>query len=493
MLKAFKNQWVILGAAAFAMAASAFGQDDKVARLEALVQQQDKKIQALEQKMGKETEAERAEFMKKQIREVLGEAKFRESLMSSTLQAGYDKGFFIKGSDEAFMMKINGGIQFRWTHYATRATNRWLSPRLQRNDRTGFDLNRARIAFSGTAYDPNLSYYVEMRMDTAEAHDVLIHAAWANYKFADEFQIKAGAFTLASNAGNFRGWSAQQSLERNLVDAVFGLGRGVGVRLWGQLFNKRLDYYIDVVNSTADDEGAAVNRTITPDPSETDSQPAILFRTVWHALGENPGKEFAVQSDVEEHKSPALDVGFHYAFNDDAGDLNTTRLPYKAPFPFVRGGFGLTNTNGVQINQFGLDASFKLMGLSVTGEYVFRIVDPRRAGRTPFTNVWLLTNDDSTTVMHGAYVQAGYFLPIPGLEKKLEWIARVGGISTNQGGSEGTWEYATGLNYYLKGNDVKLQADMVKVSELPISNTTYSFANVNDDALIFRVQLSFTF
>ena len=37
--------------------------------------------------------------------------------------------------------------------------------------------------------------------------------------------------------------------------------------------------------------------------------------------------------------------------------------------------------------------------------------------------------------MHGAYLQMGYFLPIAGLEDKLEAVVRVGGISVLNGGS----------------------------------------------------------
>jgi hypothetical protein len=121
-------------------------------------------------------------------------------------------------------------------------------------------------------------------------------------------------------------------------------------------------------------------------------------------------------------------------------------------------------------------------------------VDVRRANRGAFsTPLWLLTNDDSTTVMHGAYAQAGYFLPIPGLEDKLELVARVGGISVNTAHQEGSWEYAGGLNYYLEGNRVKLQTDFTKIYEAPISSGYQSLANVNDDALIWRVQLQVAF
>jgi hypothetical protein len=90
-------------------------------------------------------------------------------------------------------------------------------------------------------------------------------------------------------------------------------------------------------------------------------------------------------------------------------------------------------------------------------------------------------------------MQLGYLLPIPGLEDKIEAVARVGGISTLANGQEGTWEYGAGFNYYIEGNDVKLQTDVVKVSEAPISSGYSSLANVNDDVLVFRVQLQVAF
>ena len=105
----------------------------------------------------------------------------------------------------------------------------------------------------------------------------------------------------------------------------------------------------------------------------------------------------------------------------------------------------------------------------------------------------LLTRQGDTTVQHGAYLQVGYFLPVPGLENKLEAVARVGAISALANGRDACWEYAGGLNYYIEGQNVKLQADITKVDEAPISSGYKSLANVNDDALIFRVQLQLTF
>jgi hypothetical protein len=478
--------------------------DEKVARLEALLEAQQSQIEALEQQVAaastQQEDAARVEAMRGQIREILSEQEFRESLMPSVLQAGYDKGFFIRSSDDRFLLKIGGLMQFRWTHYATRKDNRWQAARLQRNDRTGFDFQRVRITFKGHAFSEDLGYFVQLRSDAANGYDTILAVGWIDYRFCDELQFRAGKFKIASTRAAVTSHSQLQFPARPMVETVFGLGYGMGVRFWGQLCDKRLEYYLDVVNSASSGEDFGSGRTITtdvatsPTGTELDSNPALAFRLVWHALGDNPPKDCAGQSDIEFHESPAMDIGFHYAFNEDEGDVRTTAIPYPLPRRIATlGGFGLTNTNGLQINQFGLDAVFKYQGFSATGEYVLRIVDPRRAGRTPFSNWWLFTNQGDTTVQHGAYVQCGYFLPIPGLEKKLEAVARIGGISTLANGQEGTWEYSGGLNYYLEGNSVKVQADVTKITEVPITSNYSSQANVNDDALIFRVQLQVAF
>jgi hypothetical protein len=475
---------------------------EQIARMEKLLQTQQLEIESLEQRLvsagAQDQDAARVEAMKQQIREVLSEQEFRESLMPSMLQAGYDKGFFIKSSDEKFLLKMTGRMQFRWTHYNTSDNNRYLTPRLKRNDRTGFDIQRMFLNFTGHAYTPDLTYVFQLYTSAAQGYGITPFYAYANYRFRDEFQVRAGRMRIMTTRAQAMSDTAQHFMDRPMTDAVFGSGLGVGVMFWGKC-NQRFEYYIQAVNSLS----GAGNRTITNDqatPTGTnmDSNPALVFRGVWHVLGGDgdvpDGSAFKCLSDMDCVSSPALDIGFHYVFNEDEGDTATTRIPFPLPRrPLGVGGYGLTNTNGCQINQFGLDMAFKYMGFSAAGEYMLRTVDPRRAGRAPFSPWWLLTRQGDTVTQHGAYLSMGYFLPIPGMEKKLEAVARVGGVSTLANGQEGSWEYSGGLNYYLEGNNVKLQADVTRVYEAPISSSYSSLANVNDDAWVFRVQLQVAF
>ncbi len=436
-----------------------------------------------------DVDAARTEEMRTQIRALLSEQEFREQLAAPTALAGYDNGFYIKSADELFKLSIGGNMQFRWTHYGVGHRNRYLAPRLERDDRTGFDAQRLRLILKGHLHSKDLTYYMQIASDASNGYDTIVRDFYVNYRFADEFQFQAGIFKIAATQSELMSDSAVSFVDRPMVNDVFTFARGLGIRFWGQAADKRIEYFVDVVNSF----NSYNNRTITTDPAELDGNPAIAARLVWHALGDKPGKDLAVEPDVEFHESPALDLAFHYGFNEDDGDRRTTRIPFPAATNFwnSRGGFGLTRTTGLQINQFGLASAFKWQGFSARGEYMVRVVDVRNTDKRPLTPWYLLSGDASTVAQHGAYVQVGYVLPIPGLEKKLEAVARVGGISALADDQEGAWEYTGGLNYYLHGNSVKLQTDVTKITEVPISSST--MANVNDSPLIWRVQLQVAF
>jgi hypothetical protein len=477
---------------------ASFGQDaparesDAVARLEAYLAAQEERIARLKEQVAAESSQDmdqaRIEAMRQQIREVLADEEFREELAAPMLQAGYDDGFFIRSTDDKFRVNFNGFLQFRYTYYGTRSTNRDASPGARRHDRSGFDIQRARFIISGNAYSEDLTYYVHLYSDAPYDYDTGLLWGYVNYRFADEIQLTAGLIPLPSTRAYFLDEQGYQFVDLPIVDTVFALGDGVGVMLWGQVFGKKLNYYVAVSNEVNGPAGSV----ITPDEERVlDNNPAITFRTVWHVLGED-STEGLYEGDLEHLEQPVLDLGFHYGFTEDDGDA-TTSIPYPRRNSFLPGGFGEASSEGLQIHQFGVDTHFKWRGLSLTGFYGLRLLDVKWGDHAPFAPLFLATGDDSTNAQHGGYAQAGYFLPIPGLENKLEAVARVGGISALSGGQEGTWEYAAGLNYYIEGHNVKVQMDVTKVSEAPTTDSYTSLANVNDDVLVWRVQLQVAF
>lgn len=464
---------------------------ERIDQLEALLARQQERLEALQQQAGamQSDDADRAQLMRAQIRDVLSEEEFRSELMPSTLQAGYDKGFFIRSHDDKFSMKLQWHLQARYTYYGTRSENHYLLPGERRSDRSGFDFARARFRIFGHAYSKDLSYFISLTAAENSAYDARLMYAFADYRFADEFHIMVGRMRLASTRAQMRTITTYQFTELPFTDAVFGAGVGTGVRFWGCLFDYHLHWFLDITNSW----NGANNRVITPDPAELDGSPGVIFRMLWHALAEDPMNDFTYEADFGYHEMPVLDLGFHYGFNNDDGDLGTSRVIYHLQDRVYReGAFGLVNTNGMHIHQFGAEAAFKWRGFSATTEFHVRMLDIKDAASPPYTPYFLLTGDGSTTAYYGGYLQLGYLLPIPGWENKFEVVARLEGLGGVSPGNEGTWIYTGGFNYYID-KQLKLQTDVSKITEVPISSSTYSLANVNDDALIWRVQLVFAF
>lgn len=477
--------------------------NEHVAALEELLAEQGERLAALQQQIAavqRAAEDGRSDVLKDQIRAVLAEPDFRTGLVPSTLQAGYDRGFFIRSSDDRFSIRFNARLQFRWTHYGVGSRGRGTLRRVRRSDRTGFDLSRVYFTVSGHAYDPNLTYGVIFDGSEYVGYDFGILHAWVNYRFADEFQIMTGVIRVSGTRANVD-TGTMQLVETPIMEEAYTFHRGLGVRLWGKLRSGEPvegQYRLDILNSL----GTPNTRTIVTDEElfarGHDSNPALVFRTIWSLLGrqcqfpEDQLDYAGATCDLAYHTAPALNIGGHYAFKEDRHD-GTLRIPVARRGPFQGGGFAPASSEGLQLHQVGADAGFLFRGFSATAEYVLRLIDVRRAARPPLAPLFLLSGEDSTTVQHAAYVQCGYFLPIPGLERKIELAGRVGWMHVATGGSNTGWEYAGGLNYYIRGHRVKLQTDVTRITEAPFAFSTNSLANVNDDALIWRVQLQLAF
>lgn len=468
------------------------GDERSSAALTALLERaaaQEARIAELQQQAAasrvQDIDEQRIAAMRAQVREILSESEFRAGLADSTLQTGYEKGFFIRSGDDSFLLNFRGMVQFRYIYYNTHSQNRYLSPGTERDDRSGVDLSRVRLVLSGHVHSPDLTYYLQLRSDAGGRYDTALLDAYVNYRFVDAFQVRLGIFKSASTQAGITSSAEFQFVDRPVFDAIYGFDRGLGLRLWGTLAEQRFEWHVTAFNSLRNVRG----RTITPDPSELDTNPGIVARLAWNAL--NPKADLNSEGDLAFLEEPALNFAIHYAFNEDDGDPRGSRIP--APLVLrarETGAFGLVSTRGLQINQFGLSSNFKFRGFSARGEYVVRVLDVRDRAAAPW---FAVTGDDSTTAQHGAYLQAGWFLPIPAFERKVELVGRVGAVAAHANDVECAFEYAAGLNYYIKGHKVKLQTDVTRVTEAPISSANNGVATVNDEAWYWRMQLQLAF
>lgn len=469
-----------------ACGSAAFGQEnvgDRVNQLESMVQAQQQQIATLQQQLTQQqtagVEQMRVEEIKRVVQELFRDPQFRDQL---PLNAGYDNGFFIR-SGQDFMLKINGRMQARYLFYGKNGNN-WdrnqNSYGQHRGDRSGLEFNRIRLAFSGYAWDPNFTYRLELKADDTD--NVSVQYAWMNYKFADPAQLRVGLFKLPFGRQETTSSANLQFVDRSMANEVFNLGRSMAVMLHGNMFDKRVDYGVALSNGFR-------NNLDSPDGpddfNELDTNPGISSRMVWHAMYDQLGKDFQGESDLEYHKKPALDFGSSFAWNADRGDARNVALPFQVP-ETVRvgpGGFDIVGAQQTNITQYGLDAAFKYLGFSTQAEYFMRMVD----SKSQFSPWFAGTGKGGTIHQQGGYWQAGYFV----VPQKVELVARLGGIWDF--GGDGMWEYAGGVNYYIRGHNLKLQADITSINEVPVRASRLDFLNQNDDIVMFRLQLQASF
>jgi hypothetical protein len=351
--------------------------------------------------------------------EALKDAKAKDEKPTS----GYDHGFFMRSADGDYLFKFRFFTQifYEFDHNpGANATN-------------SFGLRRARMQFLGNVFSPNLTYMIMPELvtqyastttktdytvvdtggdtsqftvtskDTNDRNFRLLYL-WAQYRFCDEFQIRAGEFIpptefffRASNLLTFGDFPIIATA------AAFTPNFQTGVDFLGTIA-KKLDYELFAVNGSNFDQ-MNLNKT---------------FRTGLSLTYNILGKPGLGMSDVDYSEKPqlALTVAGSYEKMDQAiaapANIAFNDTLYRA------------QTNAV----------FRYRGFSFAPEFI------------------LLYDNTQHFKHYGIAGQAGYFI----IPKHLEAVLGASYLDYS-GPSNDVAEYSGGLNYYFYGQPVKLQAD----------------------------------
>ncbi len=105
------------------------------------------------------------------------------------IQAGYDKGFYIKTPDDNFFLKTNLFLQFRYTYLDFDRT-------VNANDEdwSNFFVRRARVIFSGNAPNKDWTYFFHIQLEPTSA--VNLHDAYVTWKKYPYAQVQFGRSKL---------------------------------------------------------------------------------------------------------------------------------------------------------------------------------------------------------------------------------------------------------------------------------------------------------
>lgn len=403
---------------------------------------------------------------------VIQESERRAYLMQPTFKAWYDRGFNFSMNDNAFLLKIRGFVQARFTQ---RFRNEgWRNPgeaknfpellgvfgdyRANRSEDTAsqFNLRRVRLMFMGHLFNPDLKYYVQLAGETAEnaqnPASVQVLDAVITSTHVPWFNVMVGQFKTYFNRAQINNSMSMQFAERALVMDAFtasGLNRrDIGITIMNDEELYPVNYYFGVFNglgpgfnrfgsfgSEQPTEGCDGSQTSGCEASQRNlnanfrsdvSQLMYVARLMWNVLG-RPGYG---EGDMIYSETPQLAIGGGFAYNPaintatgngfigiDLANLNVRRQ--LATYGNARQlGWG-----ELDYSTYAFDLVYKYRGFSLQAEWYWKNINrhqktPPNLG-TPGPGVGgsapgLLGNAT------GWYVQSGYFL----VPRRLQFAAR---------------------------------------------------------------------
>ena len=457
---------------------------------------QDRVAQLEAQQTEQSTNERTAELVRKMVAD-LAETQ-RHTAANTGLTAGYDKRFFIKSADDQFLLEFDTRLQFRHSYLLSDEHNNDLDNAGLRtadgvdSSANAFELERAKIIMQGHVLK-DLKYRIQLENDDDEEDDTFLQAYELAYSFMPELGVKVGRYKSAFGRQENTTSGRLMLIDRSLANEVFNISRGTGVELFGALpcADTKLHYRVGVFNGF-DDEGSA-------SISDNDNNPAVAARLVLPLLGATTA-DFKNESDLMFHENPVMQFGASFAYanatneNHFSGGLDDN---YEVLAKGIDGRTDIVEAGG-EVTLFGADVAVKCNGLSVMleGFYQHADLDSKDVAfendfgisRNAFDLAGDALLDGYESDNYGWLAQAGYFI----VPKTFELVSRVSGVCVD--GSNDSYEYAGGWNWYLAGQDLKLSMDVTYIDDLPLVSSTPNYDGVQNNSLfLIRTQLQFQF
>lgn len=345
---------------------------------------------------------------------------------NSEVKVSFDNDFHLATEDNKFTMNIHGLFQPRFTEFVANSDAKALgaSPTAD----SDFDIYLGRLAFSGSAFDPSIKYFVQFQGSTSSNTNQVNFLDWfAQKEFSPELSVQMGRSWTPYSYENFLNPGNFMLPDFSVAEYAFALSRSVNFEATGQA--GKLGYALMITNSVPGlDAGAQEN---------FNNKLGWIGHVQYDILAPYGYQE----SDPTEATAPELTIWSSAAYNpvNAASALSNQTAGDRT--------VGATTTVGFRDGWFSLQN---------TGFYRRTLSDLE-----PNFNAW------------GYAEQAGYYL----VPKRLEIDGRISGVlwgapdfvAFTPGSEVNTWysgpnfsfhrvvEHSVGLNYYLYGHSAKLQ------------------------------------
>src|SRR5206468_8833910 len=253
---------------------------------------------------------------------------------------------------------------------------------------------------------------------------------WLNWHQFPAAQIKIGQYKAPFGLDQLTPDTSLYTIERTLPTGAITPDRQIGIELWGKPFTKiwpeqkdLLTYYAGIFN------GNGKNTTVNDNNNfmYVGRLESTLFKDVF-----GKGSFLKLGADVlnsRDDKGTNISPSLNLLVNSD-GSLS----------PFVLPGAD-------ERTAWSVDGWLKLGPFDFIGEYLQEKVNGRTVNGVPPGFADFTTN--------GFYVTAGYYL----IPKKLQAVVQWQHLNPGQKGNDGLSSIVGGLNYYIRGDDLKLMVN----------------------------------
>ncbi len=381
---------------------------------------------------------------------------------------GYDRGFFLRGiqNDESFELKTNMRLQFRFVTFS-RNTDSWtnnagvVSPI---RDRQYFDIERARLIFSGHAFSPKVTYSSQFDFDTDSRHIATLLDGWVAWEYRDNSLVQLGKRKVPGTRNWILGAFDTRLVDRPMSNEFFRPSRTTGIWLIGD--PDSFTRYEFMIGQGYNTEG------LTPQELGNNFATAgSIYRDVIGSYG--PMRP----SDFEYHEELAVRLGVSAVASIEG---TPGRQLEETDFLRLTDGTRITDPNALapgatvesfQVYLLAVDAAYKYRGWSANAEYFIRSIDNLSAN-IPVPAVGL---------QHGFYTEGGFFV----VPKRFELNSQYSFVTGDHGSSN---SYAAGFSYYPRGAKfLKMSMDGTYIDGSPVNSTGTNIL-VGDKGFLFRCQ-----
>ncbi len=397
------------------------------------------------------------------------------------VRVGYDGGFVIasdadvdlQSSEAPFRFQINGWGQLRHTVLDSDGAN---------PDLNQFQLKRARLIFSGSAFTSDFAYFLQLDGRSSSGDNLRLLDFVLSYDLGhhvcgfdrERLGIRTGKYKMPVTFARHLSGREFEFNDRSMSSMYFDVNRSLVWGLYGMA---------DCCSTPLHWEVALFNGLVTGG-AETGSSGSLdnnfAYSTRLFAFPTGDWGEDGL-ADFEWHDELATRIGAGAA-NSTIERIGSTEFNSLL---VVDSGESLGGLVPRGVDEYvasiaSLDASFKFAGWSGTAEYYFRNIDSFRGAAVP------------DLFDHGFWLQCGKFIVPEKFQLLARWSRVVGDSGTLGIDNQSADEIAGGFVWYFRGQHAKFVVDATHLNGAPIDSSSLGISP-GDSGWLYRSQIQFAF